>query len=63
MDCFVCKGGTYPAQLMYLELADMACERITAAITRAKIESRPVKAVFDPYNPYRFHRACQLQHV
>ena len=29
----VCKGGTYPAQLIYQELADMACERITAAIT------------------------------
>ena len=47
----VCKGGTYPAQLLYQELADMACERITAAITRAEIVSRPVKAVLDPYNP------------
>jgi type III restriction enzyme len=47
-----CKGGTYPAQLMYQELADMACERITAAITRAEQEkARPVKAVLDPYNP------------
>ena len=33
--CLVCKGGTYPAQLMYQELADMACNRITAAITRS----------------------------
>ena len=49
--CLVCKGGTYPGQLMYQELADMACERITAAITRAEIGTRPVKAVFDPYNP------------
>ena len=49
--CLLCKGGTYPAQLMYQELADMACERITAAITRAEIGSRPVKAVLDPYNP------------
>ena len=49
--CLVCKGGTYPAQLMYQALADMACERITAAITRAEIDSRPVKAVLDPYNP------------
>ena len=49
--CLVCKGGTFPAQLMYQELADMACERITAAITRAEIGSRPVKAVLDPYNP------------
>ena len=47
----VCKGGTYPAQLMYQELADMACERITAAVTRTQIDSRPVKAVLDPYNP------------
>ena len=31
--CLVCQGGTYPAQLMYQELADMACNRITAAIT------------------------------
>ena len=50
-DCLVCKDGTYHAQLMYQELADMACERISAAITRAEIGSRPVKAVFAPYNP------------
>ena len=50
--CLVCKGGTYPAQLMYQELADMACGRITAAITRAEIGGRPVKAVLDPYNPF-----------
>lgn len=49
--CLNCKGGTYPAQLMYQELADMACERITAAITRAMSDSRPIKAVLDPYNP------------
>lgn len=50
-NCLVCKGGTYPAQLMYQELADMACERITAAITRAELGKRPIKAVLDPYNP------------
>ena len=49
--CLVCKGGTFPAQLMYQELADMACERIAAAITRKEIGRRPVKAVLDPYNP------------
>ena len=49
--CLVCKGGTFPAQLMYQELADIACERITVAITRAEIEERPLKAVLDPYNP------------
>ncbi|MBI1763057.1 MAG: DEAD/DEAH box helicase family protein, partial [Acidobacteria bacterium] len=47
----VCKGGTYPAQLLYQELSDMACERITAAIVRAEEGRRPIKAVLDPYNP------------
>ncbi len=47
----VCKGSTYPAQLMHRELADMACERIAAAITRAESGASPVKAVLDPYNP------------
>ena len=49
--CLVCKGGTYPAQLMYQELADMACNRITAGITRAFEGERPIKALLDPYNP------------
>jgi type III restriction enzyme len=47
----VCKGDTYPAQLMYQELADMACNKITAAITRSMKEEHPIKAVLDPYNP------------
>ena len=46
-----CKGGTYPAQLMYQEIADIACEKITAAITRSFINERPVKVILDPYNP------------
>ena len=46
-----CKGDTFPAQLMYQELADTACERIAAAITQAEIDHHPVKAVLDPYNP------------
>ncbi|WP_374962927.1 BPTD_3080 family restriction endonuclease [Spongiibacter tropicus] len=49
--CLTCKGNTYPAQLMYQELADMACERITAAITRQFVGEKPVKAVLDAYNP------------
>lgn len=49
--CLVCKGGTHEAQLMYQELADMACERITASITRSLIGDRPIKIVPDPYNP------------
>jgi type III restriction enzyme len=46
----VCKGGTYPAQLMYQELADMACGRITAAITRS-MPGEQIKVLLDPYNP------------
>jgi type III restriction enzyme len=47
----VCKGGTYPAQLLYQELADMACERIAAGITAAFFGKSPIKALPDPYNP------------
>lgn len=50
-ECLVCKGGTYPAQLKYKTLADMAASRITDAITRTAVGSRPIKAVLDPYNP------------
>lgn len=46
-----CKGGTYPAQLKYKMIADMAAERITAAITRSLEGKSPIKAVFDPFNP------------
>ena len=49
--CLTCKGGTYPAQLMYQELADMACNKITAAITRQFQGERPIKALLDAYNP------------
>ena len=49
--CLICKGGTYPAQLMYQELADMACNRITAAITASMVGNNPIKVVLDPYNP------------
>ena len=45
-----CRGGTYPAQLMYQSLADMACNRITAAITSRQGE-RAVKALLDSFNP------------
>lgn len=36
---------------MYQDLADMACERITAAITRSFADTVPIKAILDPYNP------------
>jgi len=47
----VCKGGTYPAQLKYKMLADMACNKIISGINRKFIGDRPIKAVLDPYNP------------
>ncbi len=49
--CLVCKGGTYPAQLAYRALADIACERITKGITTAFLDRRPIKALLDAFNP------------
>ena len=50
-DHLVCKGGTWPAQLLYQSLADTACERITRGIVARHLEERPVQAVLDAYNP------------
>ena len=47
----ICKGDTYPAQLMYQAISDMACERITRGIVSQHMGESPVKAVLDPYNP------------
>ncbi len=47
----VCRGGTYPAQLRYKVLADMACERITSGIVSAFVGEKPIKILPDPYNP------------
>jgi type III restriction enzyme len=47
----VCRGETYQGLLMYQELADMACEKITRAISEHFKDDRPVKALLDPYNP------------
>jgi type III restriction enzyme len=49
--CLVCKGSTYPAQLIYQDLADMACNKIMAAITRKLQGERPIKALLDAFNP------------
>jgi type III restriction enzyme len=54
----VCKGDTYPALLMYQELADMACNKITAAITRQFLGERPIKALLDAYNPTGSSAMC-----
>ena len=47
----VCKGDTYPALLLYQELADMFCNRINDAVRRSLEGSRPIKAILDPFNP------------
>ncbi len=49
--CLRCKGSTYPAQLMYQQLADMACERITAGINLDPEGEKQIKVLLDPYNP------------
>ena len=47
-----CKGDTLPAHLIYRELAEMACNKINTAITRAEIgKNRKVIAIPSPYNP------------
>ena len=46
-----CTGGTYIAQLLYQDIANMACDRIKAAITETMIGDRPIKAILDAYNP------------
>lgn len=46
-----CQGDTKPAQLLYQELADRACERILAAISKRYEKEEIVQALLDPYNP------------
>jgi len=45
-----CSGGTYPAQLLYYNIADRVAERIMRAITLAQGEGGAVKVMLDPYN-------------
>lgn len=47
----VCKGNTYPAQLLYKELTEKVCEQINQGIIAAHIGKRPVIVILDPYNP------------
>ena len=46
-----CAGSTYPAQVLYREIADMVCERIKAAITETLKGENQIKAILDAYNP------------
>jgi type III restriction enzyme len=47
----LCKGNTYPGLLMYKDLADRACNKITAAITRQNLGITPIRAILDSFNP------------
>ena len=48
-----CSGGTFPAQLMYLELANRACEKIAAGITAsiADVGAQSIRVILDAFNP------------
>jgi len=60
--CLVCRGDTYPAQLMYQELADMACERITAGITRARRRTANQSRARS-IQPHWLNNTCEVQHL
>lgn len=52
MDSYlICRGGTLPAHLLYVEFAEDACNRIMNAVTRTFAEEQPIRAILDPYNP------------
>jgi type III restriction enzyme len=47
----VCAGGTTPAMVTYLELADQAAELIFLACQPKEPGPKEIKAILDPYNP------------
>ena len=48
----VCKGGANASQLAYKTIADMACAKIAAGVTRARLaKDMPPMVILDPYNP------------
>jgi len=50
--CLACRGSTYPAQLLYSELTELVCQRITHGITeQERAQGRPIKAILDAFNP------------
>ncbi len=67
-DCLVCESGTFPAQILYLQLAEWACERITSAIVGTHAGRETVKAMLHPYEPLgttadvNFHSSRPLRH-
>ena len=47
----VCDGETYPAQLLYAELAEMACDRIATAVVPCDGGNKHITAILDPHHP------------
>ncbi len=46
-----CEGGTHRGQVLYEEIAELACERIRNAISAGLSGERRLLAATDPYNP------------
>ena len=46
-----CKGGTYPAQLAYRQLADEVCDLLVGAINTGASGAEIVRAMLDPFDP------------
>ncbi len=49
---FHCSGGTYPAQLLYLQNLDLAASRIATAIFQAYSQDNTVFVTLDSFNPF-----------
>ena len=49
---FHCRGGTYPAQLLYLQNLDLAASRIVSAIFMKYVGENAVSVTLDSYNPF-----------
>ena len=49
---FHCTGGTYPAQLLYLQNLDLAASRIAAAIFQNYSKESAIYVTLDSFNPF-----------
>ncbi len=47
-----CAGGTYPAQLLYLQILDLAANKIAAAIFQNYSGGHAVHVTLDSFNPF-----------
>ena len=46
-----CKGGTFPAQLAYLQISDEVCDLLVGAINTGAAGAGIVRAMLDPFEP------------